>query len=79
MSEPARNYAKPFAIGGFIVGEIIMVFVMLAPNLKGGTAAPVDHLVVRLLVGAIFFGPFGMAAGTGLGLLVSGILAKFRR
>jgi hypothetical protein len=79
VSEPARNYAKPFAIGGLIVGEIIMVLVMLAPNMKGGTPAPIDHLAVRLLVGSLFFGPFGMAAGTGVGLLVSGLLNKLRR
>jgi hypothetical protein len=79
VSEPVRNYAKPFAIGGFIVGEIIMVLVMLAPNQKGMPAPPVDWLGMRLLVGAIFFGPFGMAAGTGIGLLVSGLLAKLRR
>ena len=78
MSAPARNYAKPFAIGGFIVAEIIMVLVVLAPN-QSGIPRPVGHQIVSLLVGAIFFGPFGLAAGTGLGLLVSGLLAKFRR
>ena len=79
MPAPARNYAKPFAIGGFIVGEIIMVLTVLAPNLKGTPAPPVDAQIMRVVVGSIFFGPFGLAAGTGVGLLISGLLAKFRR
>ncbi|HEV7402832.1 MAG TPA: hypothetical protein VGO11_07905, partial [Chthoniobacteraceae bacterium] len=77
MPEPARNYAKPFAIGGFIVAEIIMVLTMLAPNMKGAPRPPIDHLMIRLLVGAIFFGPFGLAVGTGLGLLYSGLVGSF--
>jgi hypothetical protein len=79
VPEPARNYAKPFAIGGFIVGEIIMLLTVLAPNLKGSPAPPLDAQVMRVVVGSIFFGPFGMAAGTGVGLLFSGLLTKIRR
>jgi len=79
VPEPARNYAKPFAIGGFIVAEIIMVFTMLAPNMKEAPRPPIDHLLIRLLVGAFFFGPFGLAAGTGLGLLFNGSRALFLR
>jgi MFS family permease len=79
VPEPARNYAKPFAIGGFIVAEIIMVFMMLAPNMKGAPRPPIDHLLIRLLVGAFFFGPFGLAAGTGLGLLFTGSRELFLR
>ncbi len=32
---PARNYAKPFSIAGFILGEIYMVLLCLAPYRKG--------------------------------------------
>lgn len=32
---PARNYAKPFSIGGFVLGEIYMVLLCLAPYRKG--------------------------------------------
>jgi hypothetical protein len=78
VSAPARNYAKPFAIGGFIVGEIIMVLTVLAPN-QSGVPRPLQHQLVSLLVGAIFFGPFGMAAGTGVGLLYSGLVMRYRR
>jgi hypothetical protein len=78
VPEPARNYAKPFAIGGFIVAEIIMVLTMLAPNLDGATR-PLDHLIIRLVVGFIFFGPFGLAVGTGVGLLFSGLVEHVRR
>lgn len=78
-TEPTRNYAKPFAIGGFIAGEIIMLLTVLAPNQKGLPSPPLDAQAMRVLVGSIFFGPFGMAAGTGLGLLYSGIVKNFRR
>lgn len=78
MPEP-RNYAKPFAIGGFIAGEIIMLLTVLAPNMKGTPAPPIDAQIMRVLVGSIFFGPFGMAAGTGVGLLFSGLMSGIHR
>jgi hypothetical protein len=79
VSAPVRNLNKPFAIAGFIVGELIMLYTVLAPNLKGQPAPPVDAVLMRVFVGAIFFGPFGMAVGTGIGMLVSGLLSKLRR
>ena len=35
--------------------------------------------VSRILISALFFGPFGAIAGTGLGLLASGLRGDFRR
>lgn len=32
---PARNYAKPFSIAGFVLGEIYMALLCLAPYRKG--------------------------------------------
>jgi hypothetical protein len=36
-------------------------------------------MVTRVLVSAVFFGPLGAVVGTGVGLLVSGMLGDFRR
>jgi hypothetical protein len=91
---PGRNLAKPFAIAGFILAEIYMFFVVLAPPSRQplpppmpipemespspGTPAPLGAKISRILVLSIFFGPFGAIAGTGVGLLVSGLRGDFR-
>ncbi len=79
MIAPVRNYAKPFSIAGFVFGEVYMLFTFLAPNLKGGPPVPIEASVMRVLVGAIFLGPFGAAAGMGVGLLVTGAISLQRR
>lgn len=90
-----RNLAKPFAIAGFILGEIYMLFAVLsdygrttkAPpmpipevaTVPAGTPPPTGAKISRVVVSALFFGPFGAIAGTGLGLLISGVRGDFRR
>ena len=90
-----RNLAKPFAIAGFALGEIYMLFAVLGPygretqptpvpipvvdTVAPGTPAPAGAKVSRVLISALFFGPFGAIAGTGVGLLVSGLRGDFRR
>ena len=90
-----RNLAKPFAIAGFIFGEIYVVFaafggysretqpppmpIPVVDTVAPRTPAPTSWKVSRTLVGALFFGPFGALAGTGVGLLVSGARGDFRR
>ncbi len=92
---PGRNLAKPFAVGGFILGEIFMLFTVLGPYgrtakalplplpetvmVEPGTPPPVGAKISRVLLSALFFGPFGAIAGTGLGLLASGLRGDFRR
>ena len=92
---PGRNLAKPFAIAGFILAEIYMFFTVLGPygrethplpmpipeiaTLPAGSPPPADAQFTRVAVAAIFFGPFGAIAGTGVGLLVSGLLGDFRK
>lgn len=78
MTSPVRNYAKPFFIAGFIIGELLMLYTVLAPNMKGLEAAPWSAQLNRVLVGSIFFGPFGAAAGLGIGLLWTGLLSQVR-
>jgi len=92
---PGRNLAKPFAIAGFILAEIYMLFTVLAPysrepgtlpapplaepaGIPAGTVPPLRAMITRVLVSSVFFGPFGALVGTGVGLLISGLLGDFR-
>jgi hypothetical protein len=92
---PGRNLAKPFAVVGFILAEIYMLFTVLAPYgheaeplpvppmpdavaVAPGTPPPLSTKITRVLVSSVFFGPFGALAGTGIGLLVSGLRGDFR-
>ena len=70
-----RNVTKPFSIAGFILGEIYMLFTVLAP-LRTGVPVPGDYMAWRLLSAAIFFGPLGALVGLGVGLLVGAVLPK---
>jgi hypothetical protein len=92
---PGRNLAKPFAIAGFILAEIYMLFTVLGPYgrethalqipiperapIVAGTPPPTDVKITRVIVAAVFFGPFGAIVGTGLGLLMSGLRGDFRK
>ncbi|HEY3901610.1 MAG TPA: hypothetical protein VGM54_23565 [Chthoniobacter sp.] len=49
-----------------------------AVNVAPGTPPPLSAKITRVLVCAVFFGPFGALAGTGVGLLVSGLRGDFR-
>ncbi len=71
----SRNLSKPFTIAGFALGEIYMLFAVLAPY-RTGAAIPATALVWKIIVCAIFFGPFGAAVGLGVGLIVSALLPK---
>jgi hypothetical protein len=88
-----RNLAKPFAIAGFILAEIYMLFTVLGPygheshelpfpipdvaTLAPGAPVPLSAMLFRVAACAIFFGPFGALVGGGIGLLVSGLLGDF--
>lgn len=87
-----RNYTKFFSILGIVLGELYMLYTVLAPVRKGppipisvpmqavaipaDTAAPLGHRVLELLLLSPFFGLFGALVGLGLGLLVTGLLQK---
>jgi hypothetical protein len=70
-----RNFAKPFAIAGFFLGEIYMFFAVVAPY-HTGAPIPGSALAWKVAFSAIFFGPFGALVGTGVGLLVSALWPK---
>ena len=87
-----RNYTKFFSIVGIVLGEIIMLYTVLAPRRKGAPieiSVPMPHEVLpadattpiwarilELSLGSVFFGLFGALVGLGIGLLVTGMLAK---
>ena len=87
-----RNYTKSFSIAGIVLGEIYMLYTVLAPNRKGppipinvpmphdvipaDTAIPLGIQIFRLALYSIPFGLFGALVGLGIGLLVTGLLAK---
>jgi hypothetical protein len=70
-----RNFAKVFTIAGFVLGEIYMLFTVLAPY-RTGAAIPTSALIWKTATSAIFFGPFGAALGLGIGLLLAGLLRR---
>jgi hypothetical protein len=90
---PGRNLAKPFAIAGFILAEIYMLFTVLGPyghethelpfpipdasTIAAGAPVPLSAMIFRVVACSIFFGPFGAVVGGGVGLLVSGLLGDF--
>ena len=92
---PGRNLAKPFAIAGFILAEAYMLFTVLGPTsrethllpvpvpatevVEPGTPVPLGAQVSRALISALLFWPLGAIAGTGLGLLASGLRGDFRQ
>jgi hypothetical protein len=87
-----RNYTKLFSIVGIIFGEIYMLYTVLAPYRKGppipinvpmphetlpaDLAIPTGALVLKIALCSVFFGLFGALVGLGIGLIVTGLLAK---
>lgn len=49
-----------------------MYFTVAGPRLKSADM-PLESLIIRLAAMAAIFGPFGLAVGTGVGLLLEGI------
>ena len=68
------NYPKICGIAGIILGEILMLYTVLAP--RGAEPVPLGHQIKVMLSLAPFFGAFGALVGTGVGLLLMGLLGK---
>lgn len=49
-----------------------MIFTVASPRLQG-VEIPIASLVTRLVAMSLLFGPFGMAFGTGIGLLLDSL------
>jgi hypothetical protein len=52
-----------------------MVFTVAGPRLQG-IEIPFTSLLTRLVAMSLLFGPFGMALGTGVGLLLASLKCK---
>ncbi|MEI6713409.1 MAG: hypothetical protein WCO60_06630 [Verrucomicrobiota bacterium] len=68
-------YAKIAGIAGVVLGEIYMVFTVGSPRLKD-VDIPTTSVLLRMLAASPFFAGFGLAVGTGIGLLLDGLLNK---
>jgi hypothetical protein len=71
----APNWAKLGGIFGLIAGELYLFFTVASPRLTG-VDIPLSVIATRLLALAPFFGGFGLAFGTGLGLLLGSLFPK---
>ena len=71
----SRNYTKPFFIAGCILGEVYVLLLLLAPKAPGHAGVHWSGALTAILL----FGPFGGAAGGGIGLLVSALVSKLKR
>ena len=91
-----NKIVKIASITGFVLAEIYMLFVVLAPIAPGapgrmiipkemmpkiegavpGAPPPLSVRLMRVVVSAVFFGPFGACVGLGAGLLIEGARQK---
>ena len=71
------SLVKNFAIAGLLLAEVYMVFTVASPRLQG-VEIPTASIAIRVAAMALLFGPFGLAVGTGVGLLVDGIRRSFK-
>ncbi len=72
------SLVKKFAISGMILAEVYMVFTVASPRLKG-IDIPGTAIALRIAAMALLFGPFGLAIGTGIGLLADGLLRTLQK
>ena len=70
--ERRSTLVRNFAIAGFLFAELYMVLAVAAPRLKG-VEMPTAALATRIFASSLLFGPFGLAVGTGVGLLADGL------
>ena len=71
---PPINWAKLCGLLGFVAGEIYMFFTVASPRLQG-VEIPTSAILTRMLATAPLFGGFGLALGTGIGLLLNGLFS----
>lgn len=72
MPNPKVSLIKICGIIGFVAGEVYMIFTVASPRLQG-VEIPMTSLLTRLVAMSLLFGPFGMAFGTGIGLLLDAL------
>ena len=66
------SLVKWCAFLGLVLAEVYMVITVASPRLKG-IEIPAAAVAARIVAMSLLFGPFGLAVGTGVGLLVDAI------
>lgn len=72
MEKKRPSLVKWCAFSGLVLAELYMVITVASPRLKG-IEIPASAVAARIVAMSLLFGPFGLAVGTGVGLLVDAI------
>ncbi len=72
MEKKRPSLVKWCAFSGLVLAEIYMVITVASPRLKG-IEIPAAAVAMRIAAMSLLFGPFGLAVGTGVGLLLDAI------
>ena len=78
MERKRIPYPMILGIAGLILGEVYMYFAVAGPRAKD-LSLPMGSLVLRMLALAPLLGAFGLAVGTGLGLILDPVLNRKRK
>jgi hypothetical protein len=75
-----KNFSVPkwCGIAGIVFAEIYMFFTVAGPRLQSAEM-PLESLIIRIIALGVLFGPFGLAVGTGFGLLLEGLIQRWTK
>ena len=76
MEKKRPSLVKWCAFSGLVLAELYMVITVASPRLKG-IEIPAAAVAARIVAMSLLFGPFGLAVGTGVGLLLDAIRRAF--
>jgi len=71
------SLVKWCALVGLVLAEVLLVFCVASPRLKG-IEIPASAVAMRIMVISLFC-PFGLAVGTGIGLLLDALRRSFAK
>ncbi len=78
MEKNRPSLVKWCALVGLVLAEIYMVVTVASPRLKG-IEIPATAVAMRIMAMSLLFGPFGLAVGTGIGLLLDALRRSFTK
>ncbi|NBV85631.1 MAG: hypothetical protein EBS01_05090 [Verrucomicrobia bacterium] len=78
MQKNRPSLVKRCALVGLVLAEVYMVFTVASPRLKG-IEIPAIAVAMRIMAMSLLFGPFGLAVGTGVGLLLEALRRSFNK
>lgn len=76
MEKNRPSLVKYCAFIGMALAELYMIVTVASPRLKG-IEIPAASVAARIAAMSLLFGPFGLAVGTGVGLLLDGLRRRF--